>query len=133
MNRFKIRTEVRFNKNALDTLKEFKGSSAVVFTDKFMVKSGMINKILDKMDGYKNIAVFDEITPDPDTKIIADGLKFITKNQGEIRFITHRQEQQGTRRSTAHLARRYTDTNIYACGHCRLGKSRADTRPCNRR
>lgn len=84
MNRFKIRTEVRFNKNALDTLREFKGSSAVVFTDKFMVKSGMINKILDKMDGYKNIAVFDEITPDPDTKIIADGLKFITKNQGEI-------------------------------------------------
>lgn len=84
MNRFKIRTEVRFNKNALDTLKEFKGSSAVIITDKFMVKSGMINKILDKMDGYKNIAVFDEITPDPNTKLIADGLKFITENQGEI-------------------------------------------------
>ncbi len=84
MNRFKIRTEVRFNKNALDTLKEFKGSSAVIITDKFMVKSGMINKILDKMDGYKNVAVFDEITPDPNTKIIADGLKFITNNQGEI-------------------------------------------------
>ena len=75
---------MRFNQNALDTLKEFKGSSAVIITDKFMVKSGMIDKILDKMDGYKNIAVFDEITPDPNTKLIADGLKFITENQGEI-------------------------------------------------
>lgn len=84
MNRFKIRTEVRFNKNALDTLKEFKGSAAVIITDKFMISSGMINKITDKMEGYKSIAVFDEITPDPTTSLIAKGLKFITENRGEI-------------------------------------------------
>lgn len=84
MNRFKIRTEVRFNKNALDTLKEFRGSSAVIITDKFMITSGMINKITDKMEGYKSIAVFDEITPDPTTSLIAKGLKFITENRGEI-------------------------------------------------
>ena len=52
MNRFKIRTEVRFNSNALDTLKEFKGKSAVIITDKFMISSGMINKITDKMTDY---------------------------------------------------------------------------------
>lgn len=84
MNRFKIRTEVRFNQNALDTLKEFKGKSAIIITDKFMISSGMINKITDKMDGYKSIAVFDEITPDPTTSLIAKGLKFIMENQGEI-------------------------------------------------
>ena len=84
MNRFKIRTEVRFNQNALDTLYEFNGMSAVVITDKFMVSSGIINKITDKMQGYKSIAVFDEITPDPTTELIAKGLKFITENSGEI-------------------------------------------------
>ncbi|MBR7132127.1 MAG: iron-containing alcohol dehydrogenase [Clostridia bacterium] len=84
MNRFKIRTEVRFNQNALDTLKEFKGKSAVIITDKFMVSSGMIKKITDKMEGYKSIAVFDEVTPDPTTSLIAKGLKFITENRGEI-------------------------------------------------
>ena len=84
MNRFKIRTEVRFNKNALDTLKEFRGSSAVIITDKFMMTSGMINKITDKMEGYKNIAIFDEVLPDPTTSLIAKGLKFITENSGEI-------------------------------------------------
>ena len=84
MNRFKIRTEVRFNSNALDTLKEFKGASAVIITDKFMVSSGMINKITDKMAGYKNISIFDEVTPDPSTSLIARGLKFITENRGEI-------------------------------------------------
>ena len=36
------------------------------------------------MQGYKSIAVFDEITPDPTTELIAKGLKFITENSGEI-------------------------------------------------
>lgn len=84
MNRFKIRTEVRFNKNALDTLREFSGKSAVIITDKFMVKSGMINKITDKMTDYKSIAIFDEVKPDPTTSLIAEGLKFIKANNAEI-------------------------------------------------
>ncbi len=84
MNRFKIRTEVRFNKNALDTLKEFQGVSAVIITDKFMISSGMIHKITDKMDGYKHIAIFDDVTPDPTTSLIAKGLKFITDNKPDI-------------------------------------------------
>lgn len=84
MNRFKIRTEVRFNQNALDTLYEFNGASAVIITDRFMVTSGMIHKITDKMTGYKSVAVFDEVTPDPTTELIAKGLKFITGNSGEI-------------------------------------------------
>ncbi|MBQ3088570.1 MAG: iron-containing alcohol dehydrogenase [Clostridia bacterium] len=84
MNRFKIRTEVRFNQNALDTLYEFNGKSAVIITDKFMISSGIINKITDKMGDYKSIAIFDEITPDPTTELIAKGLKFITENGGEI-------------------------------------------------
>lgn len=84
MNRFKIRTEVRFNSNALDTLTEFKDKKAVIITDKFMVSSGLINKITDKMTSYKSIAIFDEITPDPTTTLIAKGLKFITANEAEI-------------------------------------------------
>ena len=84
MNRFKIRTEVRFNSNALDTLTEFKNQAAVIITDKFMVSSGLINKITDKMIGYKSIAIFDEITPDPTTSLIAKGLKFITENKAQI-------------------------------------------------
>ncbi|MGN0492637.1 MAG: 1-propanol dehydrogenase PduQ [Acutalibacteraceae bacterium] len=84
MNRFKIRTEVRFNSNALDTLKEFKGKSAVIITDKFMISSGMINKITDKLTDYKSVAVFDEVKPDPSTALIAKGLRFITEHRGEI-------------------------------------------------
>ena len=64
MNRFKIRTEVRFNVNALDTLYEFNGRSAIIITDKFMMSSGLVNKIIDKMKGYKNIAIFADIDPE---------------------------------------------------------------------
>lgn len=84
MNRFKIRTEVRFNQNALDTLYEFNGASAVIITDKFMISSGIIDKITNKMRAYKKVAIFDEVTPDPTTELIAKGLKFITENGGEI-------------------------------------------------
>ncbi len=84
MNRFKIRTEVRFNLNALDTLYEFKGKSAVIITDKFMVSSGLVNKITDKMSGYKSVDIFDEVTPDPTTTLIAKGLKFIMEKKAEI-------------------------------------------------
>lgn len=84
MNRFKIRTEVRFNQNALDTLYDFNGASAVIITDKFMISSGIIDKITDKMTAYKKVAIFDEVTPDPTTELIAKGLKFITENGGEI-------------------------------------------------
>lgn len=84
MNRFKIRTEVRFNQNALDTLYEFNGASAVIITDKFMISSGIIDKITNKMTAYKKVAIFDEVTPDPTTELIAKGLKFITENGGEI-------------------------------------------------
>lgn len=84
MNRFKIKTEVRFNKNALETLREFEGKTAVIITDKFMVESGLIHKITDKMTGYKSVDVFDEITPDPTTTLVAQGLKFIMKHQADI-------------------------------------------------
>lgn len=84
MNRFKIRTEVRFNENALDTLQEFRGHKAVIITDKFMVTSGMIDIITAKMDGYASIAVFDEVLPDPTTSLIAKGLKFIIDSNADI-------------------------------------------------
>lgn len=84
MNRFKIRTEVRFNENALDTLQEFRGHKAVIITDKFMVTSGMIDIITAKMEGYASIAVFDEVLPDPTTSLIAKGLKFIIDSNADI-------------------------------------------------
>ena len=84
MNRFKIRTEVRFNENALDTLQEFRGCNAVIITDKFMVTSGMIDIITAKMEGYASIKVFDEVLPDPTTSLIAKGLKFIIDSHADI-------------------------------------------------
>lgn len=42
MNKFKIKTEVRFSENAIDTLLEFKNVNAVVITYEFMVSSGNV-------------------------------------------------------------------------------------------
>lgn len=84
MNRFKIKTEVRFNKNALDTLTELRGSSAVVITDSFMVKSKTAQKITERLTGFENIAVFDKVTPDPTTSLIAKGLEFVNLHRADM-------------------------------------------------
>ena len=83
MNRFKIKTEVRFNKNALDTLREFKNAAVVIITDKFMASSGMLQKITDRLENCA-ITVFDGILPDPTTELIAAGLKVVLKAQAQI-------------------------------------------------
>lgn len=83
MNRFKIKTEVRFNKNALDTLREFKNVAVVIITDKFMASSGMLQKITDRLENCA-ITVFDGILPDPTTELIAAGLKVVLKAQAQI-------------------------------------------------
>lgn len=83
MNRFKIKTEVRFNKNALDTLLEFQNQSVVIITDQFMVSSGMLDKITKKLTACK-VAVFDGVLPDPTTEVIAAGLKVVMQSKANV-------------------------------------------------
>ncbi len=84
MNQFKIKTEVRFSDNAIDTLTEFSNVNAAIITDAFMVKSGTVEQIMEKLTRCNHISVFSDVKPDPSIELIAQGLKFLQQENADI-------------------------------------------------
>ena len=84
MNKFKIKTEVRFSDNAIDTLMEFENVNAVIITDAFMEKSGVADKIAQKLCYCKSVSIFSEAVPDPPIELITEGLKFLEKADADV-------------------------------------------------
>jgi len=84
MNKFKIKTEVRFSNNALDALNEIIADNAVIITDSFMAKSGVADLIKAKLVNCKNISIFSEVSPDPPIELIANVLEFLKSHNAEV-------------------------------------------------
>lgn len=84
MNTFKLPTNVCFDENALDVLSQYKGVNAVVFTDPFMVKSGVAEKIAAKLSACASVKIFGDVRPDPPIELIAQGLDFLLKANADV-------------------------------------------------
>lgn len=83
MNTFRLPTNVCFDANALDKLKEYKNLNAVIFTDPFMVKSGVADRIAEKLSEC-NVSIFGEVRPDPPIELVAQGLEFLLNANADI-------------------------------------------------
>lgn len=84
MNKFKIKTEVRFGNNALDALGEFYAENAVIITDSFMEKSGVADQIKNKLINCSNVSIFSEVTPDPPIELVAKALDFLKSHDADV-------------------------------------------------
>lgn len=84
MNSFKLPTNVCFDENALDVLTRYKNVNAVIFTDPFMVKSGVAHRIEKKLSGCASVQIFGDVRPDPPIELIAQGLDFLVKANADI-------------------------------------------------
>lgn len=84
MNTFKLPTNVCFDENALDVLSQYKGVNAVVFTDPFMVKSGVAETIAAKLSACASVSIFGDVRPDPPIELIAQGLDFLVKADADV-------------------------------------------------
>ena len=84
MNKFKIKTEVKFSDNAIDALLDFKNVNAAIVTDDFMHKCGAVKMIKDKLINCNQVFVFDEVKPDPPISLITKGLNFIKDTEADI-------------------------------------------------
>lgn len=83
MNNFKIKTQIYFGQGALERLEEVGNKKVFVVTDPFMVKSGMINNITEKLKGA-NITIFSDIVPDPPIELIVQGIEELQKVKPEV-------------------------------------------------
>ncbi len=79
MKRFKLKTDIIFGNESLKALKDVKSKSAVLFTDAFMVSSGMADKVKEYMTGCEKVSVYFDVKPDPSIELISAAVKFVTE------------------------------------------------------
>ena len=84
MQKFSVKTTVCFGKDSLTKLGELHATSAVIFTDSFMKKSGTADRIASYMTGCESVSVFSEIRPDPPVETVAAALGFLIDKKAEV-------------------------------------------------
>lgn len=83
MEDFKIKTSIYFGEGSLERLSHIGNKNVLIITDPFMVKSGTINKITDKLVSA-SVTVFSEIIPDPPIELVVKGIEELNKVNPEV-------------------------------------------------
>ncbi|SFF55636.1 Alcohol dehydrogenase, class IV [Clostridium cadaveris] len=83
MEDFKIKTSIYFGEGSLERLSHIGSKNVLIITDPFMVKSGTINKITDKLVS-DSVTVFSEIVPDPPIELVVKGIEELNKVNPEV-------------------------------------------------
>ena len=80
MKEFSISTQVFFGEGSLDRLNQIVNKKVLIVCDSFMVKSGMVDQIKDRLKDCE-VAIFSDVVPDPPVEVIAAGMMAL-KNCG---------------------------------------------------
>lgn len=83
MDNFYIKTHIYFGEGSLDKLTEIKNKRIFIVTDPFMVSSGMINLITEKLQSNE-VTIFSDIVPDPPIPLVAKGIEAMEKANPEV-------------------------------------------------
>ena len=83
MREFSIQTHVFFGENALGRLEEIRNKSVLIVCDKFIVESGVADKIKARLASCQ-VYVFSDIVPDPPVEVVADGIKCLAECKAEV-------------------------------------------------
>lgn len=84
MQTFYVKPKVCSGDGAMDILSNFHGKNAVIFTDAFMVKSGVAARVAAKLSNCADVRIFDEIKPDPPIELVASGLQFLLDANADL-------------------------------------------------
>lgn len=84
-DRFILKSKVYFNQQSLQYLKQITGSHAFIVSDSIMEQLGYLQTALDylKEAGIES-SVFTGVRPDPDVRIIEEGLKPYLKSNADV-------------------------------------------------
>jgi len=85
MEKYDVKTKIFFGENALNHLQEIKCNKAFIVTDPFMIESGAINNVTERLDKVKiAYEIFSDILPDPPIEIVARGIKAMDSFNPEV-------------------------------------------------
>lgn len=83
MENFYIKTHIYFGEGSLDRLSQIQNKKVFIVTDPFMVSSGMINVITEKLQS-NNVTIFSDIVPDPPIQLVVKGIDAMQKSAPEV-------------------------------------------------
>lgn len=83
MKEFSISTNVFFGEGSLDRLGQIIGKKVMIVCDNFMLTSGMVDKIKEKLVDCE-VTIFSDVIPDPPVEIIAAGMLKLKECNAEI-------------------------------------------------
>ncbi|WP_315118609.1 1-propanol dehydrogenase PduQ [uncultured Clostridium sp.] len=83
MNSFEIKTKIYFGESSLDMLSQIKDKKVFIITDPFMVKSGTISLITEKLKDVQ-YEIFSDIVPDPPIETVVKGIEEMGKVNPDI-------------------------------------------------
>ncbi|HWT74827.1 MAG TPA: iron-containing alcohol dehydrogenase, partial [Mobilitalea sp.] len=85
VDKFILKSKIYFNKQSIQYLKQIKGSQAFVVSDSIIEKLGYLQTTIDYlMEAGISSTVFTGVRPDPDIKVIEDGLKPFIKSGADV-------------------------------------------------
>ena len=82
---FTLKSKVYFNHQSIQLLEQISGTKAFIVSDGIMDKLGYLGKAVDflKNAGISSV-VFTDVHPDPDVKVIADGMKLYKDSGADV-------------------------------------------------
>lgn len=78
MDKISFKTDIYMGQGALDRLTELRSKRIFIVTDPFMVKSGMINLLLERLHESNEQYIFSNIVPDPPIEIVTEGVEALS-------------------------------------------------------
>lgn len=84
MDKISIKTDIYLGQGALDRLTEWRNRRIFVVTDPFIIKSGMINMLFERLHDSNEQYIFSNIVPDPPVEIVTEGVETLGAFQADL-------------------------------------------------
>ncbi|OPA75345.1 alcohol dehydrogenase [Paenibacillus selenitireducens] len=84
MDKISFKTDIYLGQGALDRLLEWRNKRIFIVTDPFMMKSGMINLLFERLHESNEQYVFSNIVPDPPVEVVTEGVEALGTFQTDL-------------------------------------------------
>ncbi|OAB38334.1 1-propanol dehydrogenase PduQ [Paenibacillus glacialis] len=84
MDKISFKTDIYMGKGALNRLAEWRNKRIFIVTDPFMVKSGMINLLFERLHESNEQYIFSNIVPDPPVEVVTEGVEALGTFQADL-------------------------------------------------
>ncbi len=84
MGKISIKTDIYLGEGTLDQLLEWHNKRIFIVTDPFMIKSGLINMLFERLHESNEQYIYSKIVPDPPLEVVTEGVEQLASFQADL-------------------------------------------------